>query len=279
MLPFAILYSLGLILCGLSADPRLRYGGAVAWLLAAGAMGHASAGFVAAALGYVALSAWMRKRRLSPWWARARIAAWLAASAVLVVHAWPGDLGLVLVEESALKPGSVPFDLVLHPDKVLVAWSLLGWLPLFGKSALPAGAPRPWWTMPLLAIAGVLALMGLAVALELVAWQPGLVPWFAAFAVANLLNTCVAEELLFRGVLQRWLAARLGGALGLTAAAALFGLAHFPGGAGFVAVAAGAGLLYGLVYRWTGRLAWAVLVHWGLNLVHFTLFTYPLAAR
>ncbi|MFG6178482.1 CPBP family intramembrane glutamic endopeptidase [Halomonas sp. THAF12] len=279
MLPFAMLYSLGLILCGLSADPRLRYGGAVAWLLAAGAMGHASGGFVGAALGYVALSAWMRERRLSPWRDWGRVAAWLAASAVLVVHAWPGDLGVALVEESALKPGSVPFDLVFHPDKVLVAWSLLGWLPLFGQSALPAGAPRPWWTMPLLAVAGVLSLMGLAVALELVAWQPGLTPWFAAFAVANLLNTCVAEELLFRGVLQRWLVARLGGALGLTAAAALFGLAHFPGGAGFVAVAAGAGLLYGLVYRWTGRLAWAVLVHWGVNLVHFTLFTYPLAAR
>ncbi len=116
------------------------------------------------------------------------------------------------------------------------------------------------------------------VALGLLAWRPGLTPWFAAFAVANLLNTCVAEELLFRGMLQRRLVARLGGALGLAAAAALFGLAHFPAGAGFMAVAAVAGLLYGLVYRWTGRLAWAVLAHWGLNLAHVALCTSPLAA-
>lgn len=43
-------------------------------------------------------------------------------------------------------------------------------------------------------------------------------------------------------------------------------------------VAFGAGLLYGLVYLWTGRLVWAVLVHWGLNLTHLLLFTYPMSA-
>ncbi|MGM0785563.1 MAG: CPBP family glutamic-type intramembrane protease, partial [Pseudomonadota bacterium] len=55
-------------------------------------------------------------------------------------------------------------------------------------------------------------------------------------------------------------------------------IAHFPGGVAFVLVATGAGLLYGLVYLWAGRLIGAVLVHWGLNLTHLLLFTYPMSA-
>lgn len=38
-----------------------------------------------------------------------------------------------------------------------------------------------------------------------------------------------------------------------------------------------AGIGYGLAYRW-GGVAAAVLCHFGLNLVHFTLFSYPMLA-
>ncbi|XKE44891.1 CPBP family intramembrane metalloprotease [Halomonas organivorans] len=277
MLPFAIAYSLALILCGLCVDPRLRHGGAAAVLLAAAAVGHAGWVFVVMALGYVALTAWMQARPVASWLAWKRGVVWVVASLGLMAHLWPGYQGLALAEDAVLKPGSVAFDLVFHHDKVLVAWSLLGWRPLFGRSDVPRGRPSAW-AMPGLVGIGGLALMGLAVGLGLLDWRPGPSEWFAVFAVANLLNTCLAEELLFRGMVQRWLTGRLGWPAGLALAAALFGLAHLAGGPAFVLVVAGAGLLYGLVYLWTGRLVWAVLVHWGLNLAHLALFTYPMSA-
>jgi len=277
LLAFGITYSFLLILFGLCAEARWRHGGAMAVLLLAGLVGYATWLFVLLALGYVALSAWMQGQRLAPWAHTARIAVWLVASAGLVLHAWPGYDGLALAEEWVWKPGSLPTGFYFNHDKVLVAWSLLGWVPLFGRSLSPPG-PLPPWALSLSVAGGVGLLMALAAALGLIDWRPGLPAGFWIFAVANLLNTCVAEELLFRGVLQRWLMARGGAILALVAASVLFGIAHFPGGAAFVLVACGAGLLYGLVYLWTGQLVWAVLVHWGLNLTHLALFTYPMSA-
>ncbi|SQL02415.1 CAAX amino protease [Pseudomonas aeruginosa] len=37
-----------------------------------------------------------------------------------------------------------------------------------------------------------------------------------------------------------------------------------------------AGLIYGLAWLWSGRLWVATLFHFGLNLTHLLLFTYPL---
>ncbi len=277
MLAFGIGYSFFLILFGLCPEPRWRYGGAVAVLLLAGLVGYATWLFVGLALGYVALTAWMLEQRLPPWAQAARIAAWLVASAGLVLHAWPGYAGLALAEELVWKEGSLPTGLYFNHDKVLVAWSLLGWLPLFGRSLAPRVAVPPW-ALPPLVVGGLVLLIGLAVALGVIDWQPGAPAWLWAFAVANLLNTCLAEELLFRGMLQRALLARSGAVVALMVASGLFGIAHLAGGVAFVVVATGAGLLYGLVYLWTGRLVWAVLVHWGLNLTHLLLFTYPMSA-
>jgi membrane protease YdiL (CAAX protease family) len=61
-------------------------------------------------------------------------------------------------------------------------------------------------------------------------------------------------------------------------AAVLFGLVHFAGGAGYVLVAGLAGVGYGLAYR-RGGLQASVMAHFGLNLLHFSLFAYPMLAR
>ncbi|MBB3330718.1 hypothetical protein BDK63_001586 [Halomonas campaniensis] len=261
MLAFGITYSLLLILFGLCAEARWRVGGAVAVLLLAGLVGYATWLFVVLALGYVALTAWMRGQRLPPWLQAARIAVWLVASTGLVLHAWPGYDGLALAEGMVWKEGSLPTGLYFNHDKVLVAWALLGWVPLFGRSLSPPG-PLPPWALSLLVAGGVGLLMALAAALGLIDWRPGLPAGFWVFAVANLLNTCVAEELLFRGMLQRWLMARWGVALALVASSALFGIAHLAGGGAFVLVAFGAGLLYGLVYLWTGPMPVKIVGTW-----------------
>lgn len=140
MLSFGIFYSLSLILLGLCADARLRYGGAVAVLLVAALVGYASWVFIGMALGYVALTIWMVERRVVPWLAWLRIAIWFVASVGLVIHSLPGYEGLLLAEQIVLKEGSVSTGLYFNHDKVLVAWSLLNWLPLFARSTKATGA-------------------------------------------------------------------------------------------------------------------------------------------
>ena len=125
---------------------------------------------------------------------------------------------------------------------------------------------------------GLAATLTLAVTFGLISWQPDWTPWFWVFAAGNLLNTCVAEELLFRGLLQRQLQKRLVPLLAMAVAAVLFGIAHLAGGWAYVGVATLAGAVYGLTYYFTGRVVWAVLAHWLLNLSHLVLFTYPVAA-
>lgn len=276
MLFFGLFYSFALIVFGLCQDSRLRYGGALALLLTAPLVGYTSWEFSSYALGYLLLTAWMVWQPLTPWLRNLRYLCWFLASGVLVLHAVPGDAGLLLAEEVVLKQGSVPTNLYLNHDKVWVAWSLLSWLPM-GRLSMALRRPFPRWLVPILLSVAVALVMLVAVGLGLVHWQPALTSWFWVFAVNNLLNTCIAEELLFRGVLQRQLAIRFGWMAALVLASGTFGLVHLAGGWSFVAVASLAGLVYGLAYLWTGRLVWAVLVHWLLNLSHLLLFTYPVS--
>ena len=60
-------------------------------------------------------------------------------------------------------------------------------------------------------------------------------------------------------------------------AATVFGLAHWGAGWHWVLLATLAGIGYGLAYRF-GGLAAAIAKHFGLNLLHFGLFTYPMLA-
>ncbi len=276
MLLFGICYSFLLIVAGMVPDPRLRYGGPVILLLLAVAVGWISWTFAGWALGYVALTAWMREHAGPRWLRWSRYGLWFLVSIGLATHSLPGYQGLQLVNGVVLKEGSVPASLWFNHDKVLVAWSLLNWVPLVAPSIRPV--LRPGWTTPWLIGAGLCGVMASALGLGLVEWRPGLTSWFWLFAAGNLLNTCVVEELLFRGVVQRQLGEWLSPWSALMVASAVFGVAHMAGGWSYVAVATLAGLLFGLTYLVTGRLVWAVLCHWAVNLVHFTLFTYPMSA-
>jgi membrane protease YdiL (CAAX protease family) len=65
--------------------------------------------------------------------------------------------------------------------------------------------------------------------------------------------------------------------LALLLASLLFGLVHAGAGAQWVLLASLAGVGYGLAYRF-GGLGAAIATHFGLNLLHFALFTYPMLA-
>ncbi|MCK9531608.1 MAG: CPBP family intramembrane metalloprotease [Gammaproteobacteria bacterium] len=189
----------------------------------------------------------------------------------------PGFVPVRFGEAMPVKPDSAPYALGFRMDKALAGFAVLALV-------LRAEA-RPDWRR-----IGVSTATALALALPLVfvpglwlgyvRWVPGVpdVQWLAIWAATNLLFAAV-EEALFRGVLQRSLAASLGVPAAVIGAAVLFGLAHFGGGAVYVLLATLAGVGYGLAYQMAGqRLAAAILTHFALNLVHVGFFSYPALA-
>lgn len=127
------------------------------------------------------------------------------------------------------------------------------------------------WRFVWIAPAGALGLM----ALVLLLGHP-VEPQWPQYAVAmlfvNLVVTCFAEELFFRGALQRELMLYLAPLPAIAITSVLFGLVHIGRGWEFSLLAMLAGALYGTVYFRTGALSLAVLTHFGVNAGWILLF-------
>ncbi|PSU36481.1 CPBP family intramembrane glutamic endopeptidase [Photobacterium lutimaris] len=193
-------------------------------------------------------------------------------AAALVLHLIPGFSNLLVLDKVFSGSNSIPFTMYLNLDKPLIVFGLFLLVPSMLKQATSIARPQ------------LIVLALLFASLPLLAWSTGIVKpeislptWTWIFVINNLLFTCVAEEALFRGYIQQRLIERLTPIVGITVTSLLFGLAHFAGGIFFIAIATLAGLLYGLTYYWTGRLAFAVAIHFTFNLLHLLLFTYPMA--
>ncbi|UEP52860.1 CPBP family intramembrane metalloprotease [Burkholderia ambifaria] len=198
----------------------------------------------------------------------------------LFQHWLPGFDNLRVIHAARLTPDSAPYTMYLNFDKPLIAF----WLVLAYPWVL---SEKPLSTHVIAAIAACAAT---SVVCFSIAWWAGLIAWapkwpqFAwLWVLDNLLLVAFAEEAFFRGYVQAG-ATRLmraqpnAGWLALVAGAALFGLAHYQGGAWLVLLAGLSGIGYGLAAR-AGGLQSAVLAHFGVNLVQFGLLTYPFIAR
>ncbi|WP_010453285.1 CPBP family intramembrane glutamic endopeptidase [Vibrio rotiferianus] len=193
---------------------------------------------------------------------------------MLFVHLIPGFNNLQVLNKVTAGPLSAPFSMYLNLDKPLALFALFLAYPfLLGSEAKGRVKPALLVMIPLLSLLPIAAMLG--------ALKPemSLPSWWWLFALNNLILTCVAEEALFRGFVQQSLSRRFDWRLGLVIASILFGLAHFAGGPLLIVFATLAGLGYGLVFHFTGRLWCAVLVHFLFNFCHLVFFTYPILAR
>ncbi|GAA4330514.1 CPBP family intramembrane metalloprotease [Pigmentiphaga soli] len=201
-------------------------------------------------------------------------AIFLCAALALALHLLPGFGNALVIDHAILAPGSAPYSMYLNLDKPLIALWLLWACPWIAPPCSAAAAGR---AILRAAPATVAVCLGCAVAAGLVDWSPKWPPQAWIWMGANLLQVCVAEEALFRGYVQGGLD-RHGSTLSRAAlplSALLFGLAHAGAGWPWMALAALAGLGYGLAYRQGGLLA-AIAAHFLLNLAHFGLFSYPM---
>ncbi len=206
--------------------------------------------------------------------------AFFALAVVLSAHWVPGFQNPLLLGPVAFTPDAYSFTMYLNLDKCAVGFALL--LP-YAPLCREAAVARSLLVGIACAALAVAVLLPLALGLHAIRWAPKLPEGLALWALNNLLLVAFAEEALFRGFLQaslaRWLGGRTGGewaAIGLASLA--FGTLHHAAGPLMILFASVAGVAYGLAYRQGGLLA-SVSAHFGFNLFHILLFTYPLLMR
>ncbi|MEN7530445.1 MULTISPECIES: CPBP family intramembrane glutamic endopeptidase [unclassified Cupriavidus] len=195
----------------------------------------------------------------------------------LSLHWLPGFHNVKALGPIRFTPDAVPFTMYLNLDKPLIGVWVLAVVPWLRLST-------SFWKTILAALGGLMATalvcLGAALILGTVAWAPKLPASSGIWLINNLLLVTFAEEALFRGYLQGGLQRLLQGwrwqsAIAIGTTAILFGASHAAGGWQWMALGTLAGIGYGITYRF-GGLSAAIAAHFGLNVLHFFLFTYPM---
>lgn len=124
----------------------------------------------------------------------------------------------------------------------------------------------------IMALAGCYRITAVGAPLKELIWA------FCFFAVV-----AVGEEILFRGVLFRWIDEKWGFPVALVVSGLVFGLVHWtnPGGtlwAG-IAIAIEAGLLLGAAYKWSGTLWLPIGIHWAWNFSQGNIFGFKVSGQ
>jgi len=204
----------------------------------------------------------------------------LLLALALATHWLPGFYSARVIAGVRFTPEAAPFSMYLNLDKPLIGFWIL-WICPWALTR--TGFTRSATVSAIALVATSTACMLAAVSLGMITWAPKWPAQSGLWIANNLLLVTLTEELLFRGYIQgnfhrRFKQLPYGSALAIAAAAAVFGLAHMGAGWQWVLLSGFAGIGYGLAYRFGGLQA-AVITHFGLNLVHFSLFTYPMFDR
>ena len=106
-------------------------------------------------------------------------------------------------------------------------------------------------------------------------------PFTLILAFFMFLMVAVGEEIIFRGVLFRWIDEKWGFAVALIVSSLLFGLMHIfqPGATMWssIAIAVEAGLLLGAAYKYSGTIWLPIGIHWGWTFFQGNIFGFAVS--
>lgn len=179
-------------------------------------------------------------------------------------------------------PGYYPF-FITSKFAVGLENPLIGLFPL----ALLVPLAKDWrdWTDVIKGLvfgcAGIAVLAILATLSGAVHWDFKLPSYMGTRLLSHLILTSIPEEGFYRGFVQKTLCdylknIRIGNALALILTSLLFAASHvyWSPNLGILAFTFLAGLLYGSVYLFSGKIESAILCHFLFNIVHMTFFSY-----
>ena len=201
-----------------------------------------------------------------------------AILAALVLHDLPGFYNSLVVERVIVGNSSRFFSIYLNFDKVM------GGLIIYTGSKLIFNEKKFTLTVFKKTIQVLLACLGTiilpALLIRYVKVDLKLPDILTIWVLNNLFFVSFAEEAIFRGFLQHELKKYIHSKhqhffFVLVLSSILFGLSHYRYGTIYICFAAVCGIFYGYAYEKTKRILSAILVHFGFNLTHLLVFTYP----
>lgn len=200
----------------------------------------------------------------------------------LYLHWVPGFHNPLLMQDVVFSSDSYPYRFYLNIDKISIGLFFLSFGILLSRTFKE-------WKQSFYDSIGplILAIIILSVAgtsLNYVRFDPKIPSLAIYWCLFNLLFVVVIEEAFFRGFLQHQLGLAFknisqGKTLSIIIASLLYGIVHYRGGPAYIVLSIIAGCLYGHAYVRHNRLEAAIITHFGLNLVHFFLFSYPALAK
>ena len=199
----------------------------------------------------------------------------------LVMTPVPGVHHWDILKRAYLTDDAIPYSMFFNYEKSLIGLFFI-WFSAY--SLANGGKWKPVLkTGVLCGIAAIVILLPLSLLLGYVKFELKLSTLFYIWALNNLIFVSIAEEALFRGMIQQtlsqwWQNYKIGKWIALIIASILFGAAHFKGGYKYMLLAGVAGIVYGYAYMKTKKIESSVLTHFMVNATHFVFFTYPALA-
>jgi membrane protease YdiL (CAAX protease family) len=223
---------------------------------------------------------------LKEWLNAIRLTLLIGIALAFANHLIPGFHNLRVITDLQTSASSIPFTMYLNFDKTIAAVILALSSGIFLKQTSPFGKKSLAEVLKI-SLLCVALLIPLAVLSGYVTFDPKYPETFWLWAFNNLLFVCFAEEVIFRGIIQKHLMQvaqryQVSPFVPILITSILFGtllLGHLQGGIVYITFATISGLFYGYAYHTTNRLEAAILVHFIVNLTHFLLFSYPMAAN
>lgn len=183
-----------------------------------------------------------------------------------------------------LYEGGLPLNLTVNTAKLLAGYIIVYFL--ISSSLASTIFIRSRLLQYVFAVAvGIIVVLIASLFLGL-EFHPKPLNYIAMFGLANLLVTCVTEEafmrLLLQAQLQKFFSGKVKNAFWLEAiplliATLIFVVTHLATSLNAILVFGLAGFIYGWVYSLTKNIWACVAVHFTVNIIHFSLLTYPLA--